>query len=115
MAIAYTSTQAAGVQNDGEQNPSFSWHAWARLKTRGITPEQAELVLKYGQMLKSPDARTRVVWQREIDFYRCRGVDLSECKGVHVVCALDGRVMTVYRKEDLYADSGARWLFRACI
>lgn len=100
MAIAVHNTQA-----DYDHGNPFSWHAWSRLKTREIPAEQAEQVLKYGRVLKSPDARVRVVWQREIDFFRRKGVDLSACKGVHVVCALDGRVMTVYRKDDLFAES----------
>jgi hypothetical protein len=42
-----------------------------------------------------------VIGRKEIEQYQRHSMDLSHCEGLHVICALDGVVVTTYRNRDL--------------
>ena len=81
--------------------PALTDHAWQRMTSRGISSEAIRMALTYGRRLHLRGALYHVVGRREIDRHRRHGLDLSPAEGVHVVCSLDGRIVTVYRNRSL--------------
>jgi hypothetical protein len=74
-------------------------HASTRMKLRGIRPEVIELVLEYGRAVFTRGAIVYAVGHKEVRRYLKDGIDLSECDGIHIVCSIDGSVLTVYRNR----------------
>ncbi len=85
-------------------------HAEQRSRTRGIPTEAIEAALNYGQFRSTRGADVYTVGWRQVRFHAERGIDLSRWEGVEVVCARDGRVLTVYRNKNPHAlrDRSAR-------
>lgn len=79
----------------------LSSHAWSRMCGRRIPADVVSAVLEHGRIVHVPGATVHVVGHREARSMRARGVDLGRAEGVHVVCAPDGTVLTVYRNQDL--------------
>ncbi len=79
----------------------LSRHAEFRHATRGISRQAMAAVLDYGRVSHIRGAAVHAIGRREIAAMARKGVDLSEHDGLHVVCATDGTVITVYRNRDL--------------
>ncbi len=80
--------------------PRLTRHAERRMYARGLRHSLLALVLRYGRRVHVRGALIRAVGRREVTRQRGRGVDLSACEGLQVVCAGDGRIITVYRNRD---------------
>jgi hypothetical protein len=76
-------------------------HAADRMMHRGIRTEVIELVMDYGRMVFTRGAMVFAVGRKEIQKYLEEGIDLSICNGVHIVCSINGAVLTVYRNRSL--------------
>jgi len=77
-------------------------HSIRRMQERGIPWTTVELVLLHGRRIHARGALHRFVGRKEVRAARRRGLDLSACEGVHVVCAPEnGSVLTVYRNHDI--------------
>jgi hypothetical protein len=85
-------------------------HAAHRSRTRGIPAEAIDAALTYGRFRAIRGADVYTIGWRQVRFYADRDVDLSRWEGVEVVCAHDGRVLTVYRNKNPHAlrDYGTR-------
>lgn len=83
----------------------ITWHAWVRMKERGITEEQVQLALQHGRQYRQKEAHVYALWQDELDRVKRRGINADGCKGVHVVCGHYGEVVTVYRRQNLFENS----------
>lgn len=82
----------------------WTYHARRRSRTRGIPDAAIEAALDFGLMRSVRGADTFLLGWRQVDFYLERhGIDLSRWVGVEVICARDGRVVTVYRNRNPHA------------
>ena len=79
----------------------LTYHAAWRMTGRHITSRAVWAALLYGRVVTTRDAEISVIGRREVRALRREGVDLSPYEGVHVVCAPDGAILTVYRSRDL--------------
>ena len=75
-------------------------HAIDRSRSRGIPTEAIEAALDYGKHRAIRGADVYTIGWREVRFFAERGIDLSRWEGIEVVCAHDGRVLTVYRNKN---------------
>jgi len=85
-------------------------HAERRSRARGIPTEAIEAALSYGKFRATRGADVYTIGWRQVRFHAEQGTDLSRWEGVEVVCARDGRVLTVYRNKNPHAlrDRSAR-------
>lgn len=88
---------------------SLTTHAIRRMHARSLSRCVVQDVIEYGRHRFVRGALVFVVGEREVKKLASRGIDLRPCEGVHVICSLDGRVMTVYRNRDLRGLRAARW------
>ena len=77
----------------------MSRHAVHRCHTRHIPVDAVEVALEYGLCRRTRGAEIYILGWREVRFWAERGLDLSRFEGVEVICAHDGRVITVYRNR----------------
>ncbi len=93
-------------------NSKLTHHAKTRSRTRGIPNAAIEAAITYGQHRGIRGADIYTLGWRQVRFYADRGIDLSRWEGIEVVCAHDGRVLTVYRNKNPHAlrDRSARRL-----
>jgi hypothetical protein len=80
--------------------PLLTQHARGRSRSRGIPIEAIEAVLEYGRHRAIRGADVFTLGWREVRFQARNGIDLSRWEGVEVVCAHDGRILTVYRNNN---------------
>ncbi len=71
------------------------------MTARGISAEAVGMVLEFGRRSHVRAAVIRVVGRKEVALARDYGIDLAPFEGIHVVCASDGAIVTVYRNRDL--------------
>lgn len=85
-------------------------HAIDRSRSRGIPTEAIDLVLSHGKHRAIRGADVYTLGWRQVRRCAQLGVDLSRFEGIEVVCAHDGRVLTVYRNNNPHAlrDRAAR-------
>jgi hypothetical protein len=90
--------------------PRLSRHAASRAERRHISIDAIDAALEFGQHRAIRGADVYTLGWREVRFYAARGIDLSRWEGVEVVCAHDGRILTVYRNRNPHAlrDRAAR-------
>ncbi len=81
-------------------NELLTVHASQRSRARGIPTDAIEAVLEYGRHRAIRGADVFTLGWREIRFQARNGIDLSRWEGIEVVCAHDGRVLTVYRNKN---------------
>jgi len=81
-------------------NELLTVHARRRSRVRGISTEAIEAVLDYGRHRTIRGADVFTLGWRDLRFHARNGIDLSRWEGVEVVCAHDGRVLTVYRNKN---------------
>lgn len=78
----------------------FTKHGHMRMHARGFRRSMVEQVLTYGRRVRRRGALFYVVGRKEVKALREEGIDLRHCEGMHVLCAEDGAVVTVYRNHD---------------
>jgi hypothetical protein len=86
------------------QEPSeikFTKHAKDRMDSRRIGMEAVRMCREFGRTVRVFGSTYHVIGRREIEQWGRRGINLDRFGGIHVVCAPDGSVMTVYRTSDL--------------
>jgi len=88
------------IHDDDGGHVHLTRHAWERMCARGVAPRTLCLVLRWGRIARVRNAAIYAVGRKEMEKARAEGVDLSQAKNVHVVCARDGWVLTVYRNKD---------------
>ena len=79
-----------------------STHAKKRMSHRGVNQELVNMVLLHGRLVYTRGATIYFVGDKEIKRARKVGLDLSSCRGLHVV--YDNRlreVVTVYKNNSL--------------
>jgi hypothetical protein len=79
----------------------LSRHAKTRMFARRIDRVSLATVLEVGRRIHTRRAVFYVIGRKEVRIWRSRGRDLSPLEGLHVVCAPDDTVMTVYRSHNL--------------
>ena len=82
----------------------ISTHAKARMKSRGIAPEDINLILDYGDSAPRPGAATEIYLHKEqvkalIKRYRTLVAVLEKIQGKAVLLSQDGTIITTYRKH----------------
>ena len=79
--------------------PYLTHHAQKRCGHRGISEEAISMVMDYGAQCYKRGAIHYLVGWREVQHWARHGVDLTAYEGIKVVCAFDGKVLTVYRRS----------------
>lgn len=79
--------------------PVLTRHASIRLDARRLSSTAVDAVLDFGRIVRARDAEIFFVGRREVARYAREGIDLRPFEGVHVVCAPQGQVLTVYRNR----------------
>jgi hypothetical protein len=93
-------------------------HARDRMDSRRISMDAVRSCWEFGRIVHVLGATYHVIGRREIERWRRRGINLDQFGGIHVVCARDGSVMTVYRTGNLRLlhprrrQRSRRWGFR---
>ena len=82
------------------ESPNLSLHARDRSRSRGIPTEAIDAVVEFGKHRAIRGADVYTLGWREVRFHAQNGVDLSRWDGIEVVCAHDGRILTVYRNRN---------------
>lgn len=84
-------------------NIALTRHAWKRLSQRGIGREGLLAAFDFGREIveRGRGAVILFIGRKEVARARQGGIDIKEHKGVHVICSHDGRVITLYRSQDL--------------
>jgi len=80
--------------------PVLTLHAADRCRTRGIPTEAIETVIGFGKHRAIRGADVYTLGWREVRSYAQHGIALSSWEGIEVVCAHEGRVLTVYRNKN---------------
>jgi hypothetical protein len=81
------------------KNPTLTLHAVDRCRSRGIPTEAIGTVIELGKHRAIRGADVYTLGWREVRFSAQHGIDLSRWEGIEVVCAHEGRVLTVYRNK----------------
>lgn len=92
------------VEDPGEETMSqnlLTVHATLRSHGRRIPMDAIEAAFDFGRLVHVRGAEVYAIGRREVAEAERDGVDLSAYEGVHVICSVDGRVLTVYRNHDL--------------
>lgn len=82
---------------------SMSQHAAIRVSSRRLPSEAMEVVFRYGREVHTRGAVVFVVGRKEVHLAHRRGLDLTKFEGVHMVCSVEGIVLTAYRSSNLKA------------
>lgn len=80
--------------------PWLTLHAVDRSRTRGIPTMAIKATIEFGKFRAVRGADVYILGWREVRFHAARGIDLSRWEGIEVVCARNGRVLTVYRNKN---------------
>jgi len=78
---------------------TLTLHATQRCQTRGIPKTAVEAAIDYGRHFYARGADHYIIGWREVRYWAEFGIDLSRFRGVQVVCASGGEVLTTYRKR----------------
>ena len=81
------------------ENYEVSYHAYMRMNSRRIGPQEVALTIAYGRSVYTRGARIFAIGRREVQRMSATGLDLRSCEGVHVVTSPEGTVITVYRNH----------------
>lgn len=79
----------------------FTNHARSRMSSRSVSSDAIDMVIACGRQVHIRGAVIHVIGHREAYRLSKQGVCLNRCEGLHVVCAQDGAIITVYRNHDL--------------
>ncbi len=83
-------------------------HAWQRLSQRGIGRDGLLAAFDFGREILDRGASILFIGRNEVARARKRGIDIRDHKGIHVVCAHDGQVITLYRNQELNQHTARR-------
>jgi hypothetical protein len=78
---------------------TLTHHARHRCRTRGIPESAVDAAIDFGRHFYSRGADHYIIGWREVRFWADYSVDLEPYRGVHVICASGGQVLTTYRKR----------------
>jgi hypothetical protein len=87
-----------GGPHDGR---NISDHARRRMDSRRLSFTDVQAALDFGRTVYTRGAAIHVIGRKEVQHWLARGIDLTPCEGVHVVCTTAGHVLTTYRNRDL--------------
>ena len=79
---------------------SHTLHARKRMTDRRISETALSAVLEFGRMVYVRGAKIYVIGRKEVRAFLRKGIELADFEGIHVVCSLDGAIMTTYRNRD---------------
>lgn len=79
-------------------------HAKARMRQRGITPEDINVILDYGDAVTRPGSAMEIFIRQDhvnalIKQYRNRLTILEKVRGKAILVSQDGTIITNYRKN----------------
>ena len=86
-------------------------HAGLRMRQRGLTLHNIEQVISCGRCIHAPSSVTFFVGRKEVDSMMAQGVDLRDCKNLHVVGVLENSqfvIVTMFKNETIQRRPGAR-------
>ncbi len=83
------------------QDIPLTHHAWRRLSQRGVHAAAIDAAFTHGREVYLRGACIRVIGRKEVARAGRRGCDIARHQGVHLVCAHDGQVLTLYRNQRL--------------
>ena len=75
-------------------------HARTRMTARRISETALAAVLEYGRVVYVRGAKIYVIGRKEVTKFLCRGVELADLEGIHVVCTPENVVLTTYRNRN---------------
>ena len=78
---------------------TLTHHATQRCHTRGIPETAVDAAIDYGSHFYARGADHYIIGWREVEYWAKFEIDLSRFRGVEVVCASSGQVLTTYRKR----------------
>ncbi|HZU96186.1 MAG TPA: hypothetical protein VFF73_05710 [Planctomycetota bacterium] len=85
------------------ESQTMTVHAIDRSRNRGIPIDAIETVITFAKHRAIRGADVYTLGWREVRYHAERGLDLSRWEGIEVVCAHDGRILTVYRNKNPWA------------
>ena len=83
-----------------EPSPRMTRHAVQRMHERRISEAAVRATLEHGRIVHVRGAVIHAIGHREVSLLRRRGIDLSHCEGIQIVCAPGGTILTAYRNRD---------------
>lgn len=83
-----------------EPSPRMTMHAVRRMHERRISEAAVRTTLEHGRIVHVRGAAIHAIGHKEISRLQRRGIDLSHCEGIQIVCAPDGTILTAYRNRD---------------
>ena len=88
--------------NGSASNPiHISGHAVCRMNSRRFNVDILETVLEFGRVVYTRGASIHVIGKKEITRYSTKGINLSACEGIHVVCSTDEEtIITMYKNKN---------------
>lgn len=84
-----------------QQRPILTTHAQTRMTGRRISETALSAVIDYGRVVYTRGAKIYVIGRKEVTTFLRKGVELADFEGIHVVCSLDGAILTTYRNHNL--------------
>lgn len=96
QALQVTGSRLTEMDGDDSWEAPLTDHARKRLSGRGISSEQIQRVIDHGRESHQRHATIYFIGDREI----AQDKSLSDCDGIHVICAPNGStVLTAYRNK----------------
>lgn len=76
-------------------------HAWERMSGRGIAPADIDTIIEFGRELIARGAVIYSIGKHEVmEARKAMKRDIAYLEGSHVVCTVDGIVLTTYKNRD---------------
>lgn len=57
-------------------------------------------MLEYGRRVYVRGVKSHVIGRKEVRSFLRKGIELANFEGIHVVCNIEGTIMTTYRNRD---------------
>ena len=94
--------QEPARQSQGEPESSHrtTTHAVRRMHERSISEAAVRATLEHGRIVHVRGAAVHAIGHKEISRLGRRGIDVSHCEGIQIVCAPDGTILTAYRNRN---------------
>ena len=81
-------------------NIPLTRHAWQRLSGRGIGRAGVMAALDHGREILDRGGSVFFIGRKEVARAKRRGIQIAQHAGIHVVCAHDGHIITMYRNRN---------------
>lgn len=85
---------------DKHQSQVITGHARMRMMARRISETALSAVMEHGRVVHVRGAKIHAIGRKEVTTFLCKGVELADFEGIHVVCSPEGAVLTTYRNRD---------------